>query len=181
MISLALRTPARSLNRHGVAVSHCRCSSAAPLWHNSSREPGSDATVVGDMYPNTGFVGIDLSAIQPTYVAPNVKFFIDDMEHENGWTFSENSLDYIHIRHVMPGIKNRKQLLERIFRYVFHSPEGGPSAPIPAHAPTTILLRASLAGAAALTGLANHSDTSSPAATSSSRRCITIPWPTMPP
>lgn len=76
--------------------------------------------VVGDLYPNTEFLGIDLSPIQPTYVAPNVKFFIDDMEHENGWTFSENSLDYIHIRHVTSGVKDRKQLLERIYKYVFH-------------------------------------------------------------
>lgn len=39
---------------------------------------------------------LDLSPIQPKWVAPNVKFEIDDLEKD--WTFKENYFDFIHSR-----------------------------------------------------------------------------------
>lgn len=41
-------------------------------------------------------MGKDLSPIQPSWVAPNVKFEIDDLEKE--WTFKPDYFDFIHSR-----------------------------------------------------------------------------------
>jgi len=51
---------------------------------------------VADQYPSALVIGTDLSPIQPTWVPPNCKFEIDDMESE--WTFGEDTFDLIHIR-----------------------------------------------------------------------------------
>jgi len=72
--------------------------------------------IVGDMYPRARIQGIDLSPIQPDFVPPNVCFFVDDMEHESGWDYKEEKFDYIHIRHVFSTIRNRGQLMERIYK-----------------------------------------------------------------
>lgn len=50
---------------------------------------------VGDQYPEAHVVGIDLSPIQPKWVAPNVEFRIDDIDLP--WVFSR-SLSMIHSR-----------------------------------------------------------------------------------
>ncbi len=71
---------------------------------------------MADKYPSATVEGLDLSAIQPTYVPPNLKFIIDDIEEE--WVYRPNSYDYIHCRHVAQTIKNKPQLLERALRYV---------------------------------------------------------------
>ncbi len=71
---------------------------------------------MADKYPSATVEGLDLSAIQPTYVPPNLKFIIDDIEEE--WVYNPNSYDYIHCRHVAQTIKNKPQLLERALRYV---------------------------------------------------------------
>ncbi|KAF5516488.1 Secondary metabolism regulator LAE1 [Colletotrichum siamense] len=49
----------------------------------------------GDEHPEAEVLGIDLSAIQPDFAPPNVKFEIDDIEEP--WTFSQ-PFDYIHSR-----------------------------------------------------------------------------------
>ena len=51
---------------------------------------------VADLYPSAIVTGTDLSPIQPTWVPPNVRFEIDDMESE--WTYSPDTFDLIHIR-----------------------------------------------------------------------------------
>ncbi|CAI4215471.1 unnamed protein product [Parascedosporium putredinis] len=50
--------------------------------------------------------------------APNVQFLVDDIEHENGWDYPENHFDYIHIRHTLHSIKNRRDLLERAYKHL---------------------------------------------------------------
>ncbi|EXJ92693.1 hypothetical protein A1O3_01245 [Capronia epimyces CBS 606.96] len=57
---------------------------------------GAWAIDMADMHPSALVIGTDLSPIQPTWVPPNVRFEIDDMEAE--WTFAENQFDFIHIR-----------------------------------------------------------------------------------
>ncbi|KAK2811769.1 hypothetical protein FQN50_001807 [Emmonsiellopsis sp. PD_5] len=53
---------------------------------------------MGDEYPSAEILGVDLSATQPIYGAPdNVRFEIDDVESD--WTFI-NSFDYIHCRYI---------------------------------------------------------------------------------
>jgi len=50
---------------------------------------------VGDQFPEAHVVGIDLSPIQPKWVAPNVEFLIDDIEKP--WVF-EVPYDLVHSR-----------------------------------------------------------------------------------
>lgn len=64
---------------------------------------------------------MDLSPIQPDWVPENVEFFVDDIEHQNGWAYAENSFDYIHIRHTIHSIKDRPQMWKRIYEYALLS------------------------------------------------------------
>jgi hypothetical protein len=65
---------------------------------------------VGDEYQDAEIIyGIDLSPIQPSWVPPNVKFFVDDAEAE--WVYEPNSLDFIHLRHMSITIKDWPRLL----------------------------------------------------------------------
>jgi SAM-dependent methyltransferase len=73
---------------------------------------------LADTYPNTEFHGMDLSPIQPDWVPENVLFVVDDIEHEGGWTYPENTFDMIHIRHTLHSIRDRPQLWDRIYKYV---------------------------------------------------------------
>ncbi|KAH0421431.1 hypothetical protein CcaCcLH18_13429 [Colletotrichum camelliae] len=69
---------------------------------------------MGDEFPEAEVTGIDLSPIQPGYVPPNVNFIVDDAEAE--WLYPENSIDYIHLRHMAPAIKNWPKLLKEALR-----------------------------------------------------------------
>ncbi|KAI8246317.1 Secondary metabolism regulator LAE1 [Colletotrichum sp. SAR 10_99] len=71
---------------------------------------------LGDEYPEAEVTGIDLSPIQPGYVPPNVNFIVDDAEAE--WLYPENSIDYIHLRHMAPAIKNWPKLLKEAYSLV---------------------------------------------------------------
>lgn len=58
--------------------------------------------------------GTDLSPIQPTWVPPNVKFYVDDCESD--WTYgSEPTFDYIHGRAMSGSIKDWDVLLRRAY------------------------------------------------------------------
>ena len=58
-----------------------------------------------ERYPNASVVGTDLSATQPTWVPPNVRFEIDDAN--DTWTFAEK-FDYIHCRYFHMAIEEKK-------------------------------------------------------------------------
>ncbi|OHE94895.1 methyltransferase domain-containing protein [Colletotrichum orchidophilum] len=66
----------------------------------------------GEDHPEAEVVGIDLSASQPNFVPPNVRFEIDDIEEP--WTFS-NLFDYIHSRMMKGSIRDWKKFLQRCF------------------------------------------------------------------
>lgn len=74
---------------------------------------------MGDKYPGAEVIGIDLSPIQSSWVPPNVRFFIDDAEAD--WTDSENSLDYVHLRHMGMAIKDWPRALRQAYSYVSHA------------------------------------------------------------
>lgn len=57
-------------------------------------------------------IGTDLSPIQPTWVPPNVKFYVDDIEAD--WNFSE-PFDFIHGRSMGGHIKDWPRLFTMIF------------------------------------------------------------------
>ncbi|KAG6026985.1 hypothetical protein E4U19_002311 [Claviceps sp. Clav32 group G5] len=73
---------------------------------------------LADMYPNSIFEGMDLSPIQPDWVPENVLFVVDDVEHESGWTYPEDKLDYVHVRHLIHSIKDRGQMWKRIYSHL---------------------------------------------------------------
>ena len=76
---------------------------------------------VADTYPQTTFHGMDLSPIQPDWVPENVLFVVDDIEHEAGWAYPENKFDYIHLRHTLHSIRDRPEMLDRIYRCVLRT------------------------------------------------------------
>jgi len=58
--------------------------------------------------------GVDLSAIQAVWVPPNVKFRVDDVES----TWPSTIYDLIHIRHVMPVMRNVPGLLASTWEHL---------------------------------------------------------------
>ncbi|KAF4626930.1 hypothetical protein G7Y89_g11223 [Cudoniella acicularis] len=50
-----------------------------------------------DQYPSAQVIGFDLSPIQPMWVAPNVRFEINDA-CDPDWGYKKNSFDFIHVR-----------------------------------------------------------------------------------
>ncbi|KXX79869.1 Phosphoethanolamine N-methyltransferase 1 [Madurella mycetomatis] len=68
-----------------------------------------------DDHPETAVVGVDLSPIQPSFVPPNVEFFVDDLESE--WSFS-NKFDFIYLRFLTGSIKNWPRLFEQAYAHM---------------------------------------------------------------
>lgn len=66
----------------------------------------------GDEHPDATVIGVDLSPSQPTFVPPNVRFEIDDIEEE--WAYSE-PFDYIHSRFMNFSIQNWRSYLQKIY------------------------------------------------------------------
>ncbi|KAF8245687.1 S-adenosyl-L-methionine-dependent methyltransferase, partial [Wilcoxina mikolae CBS 423.85] len=69
---------------------------------------------VADKYPEAEVVGTDLSPIQPSWVPPNCKFEVDDVEKE--WTFQDKSFDYIHSRNLAQSIGNWEKYMSEMYR-----------------------------------------------------------------
>lgn len=72
-------------------------------------------------HANHGFkvIGVDLSPIQPTFIAPNVTFQIDDLEEP--WTFSQK-FDFIYSRMMVGGFADFPRFFEQAFENL--TPEG---------------------------------------------------------
>ncbi|CAI7659402.1 unnamed protein product [Penicillium bialowiezense] len=64
---------------------------------------------IAEKFPGAKVIGNDISAIQPSWVAPNVEFIVEDFESE--WLYAKDSFDFVHARllagqvfeHVKPG------------------------------------------------------------------------------
>ncbi|KAL2126802.1 hypothetical protein VTI74DRAFT_214 [Chaetomium olivicolor] len=69
----------------------------------------------GDGYPESWVVGIDISAIQPNMVSPNVEFVIDDLEAD--WTFVQ-PFDFIYARFLTGSIKDWPRFFAQSFRHL---------------------------------------------------------------
>lgn len=67
---------------------------------------------MGDILPGAEIIGNDLSAIQPSWVPPNVKFEVDDIESE--WTHS-TPFDFIHCRYLIGAINDWPKLVGQIY------------------------------------------------------------------
>ncbi|KAK2041972.1 methyltransferase [Colletotrichum somersetense] len=66
----------------------------------------------GDEHPEATVVGVDLSPVPLSFVPPNVRFEIDDIEEP--WTFSE-PFDYIHSRMMTGSIKDWEKYIKACF------------------------------------------------------------------
>ncbi|RSM01311.1 hypothetical protein CEP52_008577 [Fusarium oligoseptatum] len=77
----------------------------------SSLPPHSD---FADEFPSTKVIGTDISAIQPSWIPPNLEFQIDDCTQE--WTFQENSLDFVHMRFLVGSIVDWPALYKQAYR-----------------------------------------------------------------
>ncbi|KAM0540778.1 hypothetical protein ACHAPJ_013509 [Fusarium lateritium] len=69
------------------------------------------AISVGEEYPNAEIIGNDLSAIQPSWVPPNVKFEIDDVEQ----TWIHDKLDFIFSRYMSTSILDWPKLVKNTY------------------------------------------------------------------
>ncbi|KAK1981328.1 methyltransferase domain-containing protein [Colletotrichum cereale] len=68
---------------------------------------------MGDIFQQAEIIGNDLSAIQPPWVPPNVKFEIDDVE--STWLHNEK-FDYIFLRYMLVSINNWPKLVKNIYK-----------------------------------------------------------------
>ena len=90
----------------------------APLPETSQRVldcgtgTGIWALEFGDLYPSAEVIGVDISANAPTFVAPNVRFEIDDLEDD--WTWNV-PFDYIHSRYLAGGIKDWEKYVKQCY------------------------------------------------------------------
>ncbi|KZL80550.1 methyltransferase domain-containing protein [Colletotrichum incanum] len=80
--------------------------------------PGHWPIELADLNPNSTFLGIDLSPIQPPEVPPNCHFMVDDIEHENGWDLDKDHFDFIHLRHTLHSVRNRLELMQRAYEHL---------------------------------------------------------------
>lgn len=66
-----------------------------------------------DEFPSAEVVGVDISPIQPSWVPPNCKFTIDDIEQP--WTFPANLFDLVHIRNLEGCVSDWVALYKQAF------------------------------------------------------------------
>lgn len=67
---------------------------------------------MGDAYPSASVIGIDAANIQPAWVPPNVKFFVDDLEQE----FLDEDVDLVHFRFMTPVLRNVPVVLGHAYK-----------------------------------------------------------------
>ncbi|KAF4336087.1 phosphoethanolamine n-methyltransferase 3 [Fusarium beomiforme] len=69
-----------------------------------------------DEHPNTAVIGTDLSAVQPDWVPPNLKFEIDDCTKP--WTWDANTFDFVHMRYLFGAIRDWTALFKEAYNVV---------------------------------------------------------------
>jgi SAM-dependent methyltransferase len=68
----------------------------------------------GDAFPGAEVFGTDLSPIQPSWVPPNVKFYIDDLESD--WIYPpEEHFDFIHVREMVGAVADWDRLCQQAY------------------------------------------------------------------
>ncbi|KAJ5279155.1 hypothetical protein N7478_004527 [Penicillium angulare] len=75
------------------------------------------ALEIGEEFPSAEIIGTDLSPIQPSWVPPNCRFYIDDAESD--WTFTPGeAFDYIHARTLGGGIGDWQKLTRQALQHL---------------------------------------------------------------
>ncbi|KAF9629250.1 hypothetical protein BFW01_g10453 [Lasiodiplodia theobromae] len=70
---------------------------------------------MGDEYESARILGNDLSPIQPSFVPPNVRFEVDDME--DVWTYTQK-FDFIHARYLVGSIRDWPKLISNCYKFL---------------------------------------------------------------
>ena len=65
-----------------------------------------------DKYPSAMVTGTDLSPVQPSYVPPNCRFYVENAEET--WNFDQK-FDYVHSRMLFNSIKDWKRYMSQAF------------------------------------------------------------------
>jgi len=71
---------------------------------------------MADKYPSARVIGNDLSAIQPSWVPPNLEFVIDDFERE--WMYKPDYFDFIHARTIAGCVQSWPKLMKQAFHHI---------------------------------------------------------------
>ncbi|OQD93556.1 hypothetical protein PENSOL_c031G04670 [Penicillium solitum] len=71
---------------------------------------------IAEKFPNAHVIGNDISPIQPSWVAPNIEFIVEDFESE--WQYKENHFDFIHGRCLAGCVADWPRFISRIFDHV---------------------------------------------------------------
>ncbi|CAG8046333.1 unnamed protein product [Penicillium olsonii] len=67
-------------------------------------------------FPGAHVIGNDISPIQPSWVAPNIEFVVEDFESE--WQYKRNHFDFIHARCLAGCVADWPTFIRRIFNHV---------------------------------------------------------------
>ncbi|RKK73653.1 hypothetical protein BFJ69_g9095 [Fusarium oxysporum] len=70
---------------------------------------------VADKFPSASVTGVDLSPIQPSWVPPNLKFLVDDIEDE--WMHG-GDFDFVHMRCISPWLKDEVKVLRQAYEHM---------------------------------------------------------------
>lgn len=82
--------------------------------HRRSLLETKSNVIVADKFPSASVVGVDLSPIQPSWVPPNLKFLVDDIEDE--WMHGDD-YDFVHMRCISPWLKDEVKVLRQAHEY----------------------------------------------------------------
>ncbi|KAI9732977.1 MAG: hypothetical protein M1818_007410 [Claussenomyces sp. TS43310] len=108
--------------KHTMMVKLCQVLHFAPIGDNPQQilDMGTGTGIwpmeMGDLFPSATVLGVDLSPIQPTWVPPNVKFMVDDVE--SPWLHPPDHFDYVHSRHTVMAIRNWPKLMRNVYHHL---------------------------------------------------------------
>lgn len=71
---------------------------------------------VADKYPSADVLGVDIAAIQPTFMPPNCRFELDDIE--NDWLYQKDCFDFVHGRELMLAIRDWDKLIKQAYDHL---------------------------------------------------------------
>ncbi|KAL2163761.1 hypothetical protein VTH06DRAFT_5820 [Thermothelomyces fergusii] len=97
------------------ALYHCPAGKEGPPLRrvlDGGTGTGLWAIEFADAHPETHVVGFDLSPIQPSFVPPNLTFYIEDLEED--WS-SEEPFDFIYCRMLTGGLTDWPGFMRRAF------------------------------------------------------------------
>ncbi|PKS12980.1 hypothetical protein jhhlp_000321 [Lomentospora prolificans] len=77
---------------------------------------GSWAIEFADKYTACTVTGVDLSPIQPSFVPPNCRFVVDDINKP--WTYPENHFDFVHVRNMLGTVPSWADFHQNTFKHV---------------------------------------------------------------